>query len=676
MDTAFTVAPLSSYLAAVGLLRIVGEQLDPSAAGSWHGGRFKLQTNLPIQTITSFLANEYRPSPCFTPWNKDSGFLDGRPTPEFRQLDAPRFAEIRRIAEAAAGLVPQFASKGKLEKEAKVELFDALDRAGDSDAWSAWLAICGVTFFNNKGEQEMRFPALLGGTGGAFGRADFGVKFVKALQVATAEHFTAAILGSNQQELLIQAGDSLIYDPASRSDGQQGYGIATRDTQESRSARANPAYLILLAEGMTLFEGYAITTASDGDPSDGQQQAAFTLAVQHNSSGYPSSSWLEDGGNLSEELWCPIWDRPCHYSDVRDALRRIALLPLPRQLRTGTDLALFASRLGRRLKLTGFARYAFPARIGKGTKIPSLIEVFALGEAQDDRSDVLAGIVKLSSSLRSYAKNKAVPASYRHAAERLVAEVEVVAAGSGSYSELLKRLLAWRRQEDVSQQEPKATDQQATAIRRSFQFGSPSLPPQWFDLLARELDGPEWRLALSLGTGQIAAPKARKPGQPGKGSTADKERKKADRLDQPLATGRPYARLMDVLLLLDSRLDAELIADLAIGVAWIERRGLPKLPPPEETIPWLPPDYLAGLMLNQLQFGEHVPIKGDRDRWRELLLAGRPEEAMAIALHRLQISEVVSWRWPAVTSSDPERLLRAVEVRINPVTLGRVMRRG
>ena len=676
MDTAFTAAPLASYLAAVGLLKVVGDQLDPEAVGSWKGGRFSLETSFSIQAISSFLANEYRPSPCFTPWNKDSGFLDGKPAPEFQQLEAARFDEIRRIVQAAAVLVPQFVSKGKLEKEAKVELVEALDRAGDSDAWSAWLGICAITFRNQKGDQVMRFPALLGGTGGAFGRADFGVKFVKALQVATPEHFMAAILGSDQPDLLIQAADSLIYDPASRSDGQQGYGVATRDTQESRSARANPAHLILLAEGMALFEGYAMTTASDEDPRDGRQQAGFTLAVQHNSSGFPSSSWLENDGNPSEEIWCPLWDQPCHYSDVRDALRRIALLPLPSQLRTGTDLALFASRLGRSLKLTGFARYAFPARIGQGTKIPSLIEVFSLAEKQADRSDALASTVSLASSLKSYAKNKTVPSSYRHAAERLVAEVDVLAGGSGSYTELLRRLLSWRRQEEVSQQEPKSSDIQATAIRRSFQFGAPALPPQWFGLLARELDGPEWRLALSLGTGRIAQAKTRKIGQSGRSRSADQERRKQARFDQPLASGRPYARLQDILLMLEGRLDAELIEDLALGIAWIERRGLPKLPPPEESLPWLPPDYLVGLLLNQWHFDAQTPVTGDRARWRELLLAGRPEQAMEVALHRLRVAEVVSWPWPAIAASDPERLLRAVEVPVHPRTLGRAKAGG
>jgi len=64
-------------------------------------------------------------------------------------------------------------------------------------------------------------------------------------------------------------------------------------------------------------------------------------------------------------------------------------------------------------------------------------------------------------------------------------------------------------------------------------------------------------------------------------------------------------------------------------------------------------------------------VDGDRARWRELLLTGRPEEAMEVALHRLRVTEVVSWHWPAIAASDPERLLRAVEVPVHPRTLGR-----
>ena len=49
---------------------------------------------------------------------------------------------------------------------------------------------------------------------------------------------------------------------------------------------------------------------------------------------------------------------------------------------------------------------------------------------------------------------------------------------------------------------------------------------------------------------------------------------------------------------------------------------------------------------------------------------------MEVALPRLRMSDVVSWPWPAIAASDPERLLRAVEVPVHPRTLGRAKAGG
>ncbi|MCX5953513.1 MAG: hypothetical protein NTZ40_08485 [Cyanobacteria bacterium] len=120
---------------------------------------------------------------------------------------------------------------------------------------------------------------------------------------------------------------------------------------------------------------------------------------------------------------------------------------------------------------------------------------------------------------------------------------------------------------------------------------------------------------------------------------------------------------MHVEVNLSDRIDAELVNDLEAGLGWIDRSGLPLVLEPEETLPWLPPNYLAALLLSQWHFDAHVPIKGDRDRWQQLLLlAGRPAEAMEVALHRLRVAEVVSWPWHAIAASDPQRLLRTVQL--------------
>jgi CRISPR-associated protein Csx17 len=668
METNLTSTPLSSYLSALGLLKIASTQLPGSrAAGSWRQGRFQLEISLSASELSEFMASRYQPSPCLTPWNKPksggSGFLEGQLPAAIEALSDPRFEELRRVAATTARVMPQFVEGGKVKGDAKRLAFEALSREAQSDAFAAWLQICADTGVDAKGKPYVRYPALLGGSAG-FLAADFGDQFVASLAAAKAEHFEAAIFGSSARNVLLKAGNSLIYDPAGRGDGQQGYRVASTDVQ---TTTANPAELILLAEGMAFFQGYATTVQQEGQEAGGARQASFTLAVAHNASGHASNSWLENDGQPAEELWCPLWEEPVTFQELRDELARVALLPLARQLRTGTDFALFASQLGRRHGLSAFARYCFPPRVGQGTKIPSLIEVFPLHDDQEDRTDALAGVAGFASTLRWRAADCSIPTSYRNSAERVVAELESLSGGGGSFTGLLRHLVAWRQQEDLKPEGDRF---------QRFSKGRRELPPQWFGLLERELDGPEWRLALSLGTGRIAQAKTRKIGQSGRSRSADQERRKQARFDQPLASGRPYARLQDILLMLEGRLDAELIEDLALGIAWIERRGLPKLPPPEESLPWLPPDYLVGLLLNQWHFDAHTPVTGDRASWRELLLAGRPEEAMEVAMHRLRVTDVVSWPWPAIAASDPERLLRAVQVPVHPSTLGRALRRG
>jgi hypothetical protein len=52
------------------------------------------------------------------------------------------------------------------------------------------------------------------------------------------------------------------------------------------------------------------------------------------------------------------------------------------------------------------------------------------------------------------------------------------------------------------------------------------------------------------------------------------------------------------------------------------------------------------------------------------------ELALELALHRLRVTDVVSWPWPAIAASDPVRLLRSAKVPVHPRSLGRAKSRG
>ncbi len=82
--------PLSGYLKALGVMRIVSQQLDSSVQGAWRGDRFILAGSLEEVGLSDFLLREYRPTPIVAPWNGGSGF---NPNDDKSALDAILAAE-------------------------------------------------------------------------------------------------------------------------------------------------------------------------------------------------------------------------------------------------------------------------------------------------------------------------------------------------------------------------------------------------------------------------------------------------------------------------------------------------------------------------------------------------------------------------------------------------------
>ena len=92
--------PLSSYLMAIGILRLISEQKDRQAKGWWHGETFVVSTALNKEEIENFFFDEYAPTPIVAPWNGGSGFYLGDARAGMEAIAAcehNRFAEYRKI---------------------------------------------------------------------------------------------------------------------------------------------------------------------------------------------------------------------------------------------------------------------------------------------------------------------------------------------------------------------------------------------------------------------------------------------------------------------------------------------------------------------------------------------------------------------------------------------------
>lgn len=65
--------PLANYLKALGVFRLVAEQIDPDARGYWRDENFILESKLDVEELIIFI-NDYRPTPIVVPWSGNDFF--------------------------------------------------------------------------------------------------------------------------------------------------------------------------------------------------------------------------------------------------------------------------------------------------------------------------------------------------------------------------------------------------------------------------------------------------------------------------------------------------------------------------------------------------------------------------------------------------------------------------
>src|SRR5690554_4725509 len=177
-----TPEPLHSYLKALGVFRIVGEQLDPDAEGWWQGGVFHLRSRFGADELVEALFTQYTPTPIVAPWNGGSGFFPKDKQEALQAIegsDEPRLALYRETIARARSILDRLGIREKPDKDEKPRIL-AECRAWFPDEAVAWLDAAYVLT-----SEDPRSPPLLG-TGGNDGRLEFSNNFMQRLLDALA----------------------------------------------------------------------------------------------------------------------------------------------------------------------------------------------------------------------------------------------------------------------------------------------------------------------------------------------------------------------------------------------------------------------------------------------------------------------------------------------------------
>jgi len=480
-----TPEPLSNYLKALGVLRLVIEQnKDTRTKGFWRDDSFVLLTELAQENLVQFLLHDYQPTPLIAPWNGSTGFYpkDNPKTLEaICHSQASRFASYRQAVEVAKKQVKSLGLTAQpKDKEIKRQLLSRL-RNNLPDQAVKWLDTCALIT-----SDELKFPPLTG-TGGNDGNFEFSRTFMQQLQelldLETGEPKANA-------SLLLQAALFDVTVPGLPFVGKIGQfnpiaaGGANAGPGYDAGSRVNPWDYVLMLEGIMLF-----TAGATRRYEQIKGELAYPFTVRASSTGYSSASEQDEA---RAELWVPFWSSPTGlkelqilFSEGRAKVRTHEgqAKPFARSATDGVDFARAVSTLGVNRGIKDFVRYSFQVRNG--------LSYFAipLGHFQprfDSQVDLLAQLDPWLLRFKIAAQDMHTPASVKRAHRQL--ETAIINFSRGKIK-LLDVLITLGKVE--------------SALDRSLKFTQeknlqpiPRLSDEWIKDPAN--DSIEFRLALAL----------------------------------------------------------------------------------------------------------------------------------------------------------------------------------
>lgn len=334
--------PLASYLAGLGLIRVLGEQADKESMSEWTPDGLAITTT--VDDIAEWLARRYAPSPVLSPWNGGSGFGAKDVTPiarlrKLREHPSPRLDPFRRAVSIAEDVMRD---TGAGDKAALVREF----RNRCTEELLPWIDAAVVLT-----GADPQFPPILG-TGGNDGRLDFSTNFhqclIEVIDTPRALAIARDLLTGTQEEKL-SGGPIGQFDPATA-------GLPGSSKFGSADSLLNPWGFVLMVEGTLLFASSAVRR---------NQFAARRAAIPFTVAGSPDGSNSGAAGEGTRgEVWVPLWDQRYTLPEVRQLFAEARASWRGRPVRRAADFYAATRALGTARGVTAFVRYGLQQRNG------------------------------------------------------------------------------------------------------------------------------------------------------------------------------------------------------------------------------------------------------------------------------------------------------------------------
>lgn len=351
--------PLIHYLKALGVMRLVAEQLDNSARGAWRADCFLLETTKTEDELIEFFLNDYKPTPIVSPWNNSSGFYpkDKKQSGFIESLcnsSSERFDEFRKTVESAKEIVGQRTEAPKDDEKAKM-LRQA--RCLFPESALAWLDAAFVL-----GTEKPDYLPLLG-SGGNDGRFDFTVNlFEKWLTVLPNfnQNIKQQSISRNQLRATLFQTPIGLEKAAVGQFHPGGAGGANASQGVDGDALVNPWDFVFIIEGSLLFASATVRQLAAG----ARSRASFPFMANSSTIGYGTATANE---KIRAEMWLPLWSNSTSYAEIAHIFKegRVQFISGNRRARSGFDFARAVAELGVDRGIEAFQRYAFIERNGQ-----------------------------------------------------------------------------------------------------------------------------------------------------------------------------------------------------------------------------------------------------------------------------------------------------------------------
>jgi len=483
--------PLAHYLKALGVLRLVSEQVDAGAQGWWKNDTFWLRSTLDRIGLVEFFLERYKPTPLVGPWGARSGFFPGASPKSDSEKSARealnriasaadiRFQSFRDVIQAVRTSLRQLGmtTKPKDDNE-KLRLMVAC-RSLLPDELIPWFDAAFVLL--NAGRS---FPPLLG-TGGNEGSGSYMSGF--------AQQVVAVLVNRNWDHAAHSAlFGTLRHDVhSSQTPGQfspESLGGTNASQEFETDPATNPWDYLLLLEG-TLFFGAAC--AKKLGPAS-ESAVAFPFCVRPVGIGYASRAASDEIKSKKAkrkplEMWFPLWTRPATRDELLAIFCEGRVQVRKRDARNGVDFARAVAAFGIDRGIRAFQRYGFLERN------PPLFCAVPLGRfdvrGNPKVEELLAPIDSWLGRFRAAATTENAPARAGRALRHLEAAI-LELCRQGKRRQVQDVLIALGEAEAAMAASPKLRDPK-TGLSPI-----PLLSAEW---LTHANDGsPEFRLAAAL----------------------------------------------------------------------------------------------------------------------------------------------------------------------------------